>query len=199
MSRAVENSDMGASEPDPESDSGSDSESESESRPDAGPESDVAPDSESAPEPNEVDSESTIPPLDAVDSRWWYWIAAYPVAMLLFVPVVVIGAVLFFVPVFAVGVDPQPGPGAWPFVTLLGLVVGLLVVLVVLAAFALAVVFPVALYFDARAVSEADVGWQPDPLLYGLLGLVQLAVTPLVGFVVAVYYLYQRHGYVGVP
>jgi hypothetical protein len=155
----------------------------------------------SEPEPD-VDhgaSESSLPQLDTVDSRWWYWIAAYPVAMLVSIPIMVVAMLLFIVPAFVVGVEPQPGPGSWGFITLIGVVLGLLMMVVIVAAFALAVLFPVALYFDARAVSEADVDWHPDPLLYGLLGLLQLIVTPLIGFFISIYYLYQRHEHVGVP
>lgn len=149
--------------------------------------------------PNQEASESPLPPLDTVSSRWWYWIAAYPVAMLVSIPIMVLTMLLFIVPTFVVGVEPQPGPGSWGVITLVGVVLGLLVMVVIVAAFALAVLFPVALYFDARAVSKANVDWHPDPLLYGLLGLLQLIVTPLIGFFISIYYLYQRHEHVGFP
>lgn len=143
----------------------------------------------------------TLPPLDAVDSRWWYWIAAYPLAVLLFVPLVVVAALLFVMPFVVVGPDMGPGAGPGPGVAMavIGLVMALLVVAVLVLTFVLLVMFPIALYMDARAVGDADVGWSPDPLLYGLLGLLQLVVTPIIGLVVAVYYLYRRHEHVGVP
>jgi sterol desaturase/sphingolipid hydroxylase (fatty acid hydroxylase superfamily) len=98
----------------------------------------------SEPEPD-VDhgaSESSLPPLDTVDSRWWYWIAAYPVAMLVSIPIMVVAMLLFIVPAFVVGVEPQPGPGSWGFITLIGVVLGLLMMVVIVAAFALAYCSP---------------------------------------------------------
>lgn len=144
-----------------------------------------------------------FPPLDAVDSRWWYWIAAYPIVLLLVIPVAVVGLILFIVPVAVVGPGADPGPGAGAgfgaiLVLVALLVVGLLVIIGLLS-FALIVMLPVALYLDARAVAAADVDWQPDPFLYGLLGILQLFVTPVIGIVVAAYYLYKRHVHVGVP
>lgn len=66
-------------------------------------------------------------------------------------------------------------------------------------AFVLIVMFPIAQYMDARAVTNAGLEWTPDPLLYGLLGLRQLVVTPVIGLVIAVHYLYRRHEHVVVP
>lgn len=137
------------------------------------------------------------PPLDAVDSRWWYWIAAYVVSAVLFVPFVVIAAVAIIVPGIAVG-GGQETAFAGPFVVLVLLFV-LLLFAAVLVVFAVFAVLPIALYMDARQVDKANLRWQPDPIVYGLLGLAQFVVTPLVGFVVAVYYLFRRHEAVGVP
>lgn len=137
------------------------------------------------------------PPLDAVDSRWWYWIVAYLVATVLFVPLVVLAVLAVVAPVFIAG----PGTGST-----IGAPLGLLFVLFALIAFGVAVLalvvavmLPVALYLDARQVARAAVDWNPDPVVYGVLGLLQFLVTPLVGFLVALYYLYRRHEHVGVP
>ena len=65
--------------------------------------------------------------------------------------------------------------------------------------FAVFIMLPVALYMDARQVAQADLDWEPDPTLYGILGLLQFFVTPIVGFFVSLYYLYRRHEHLGVP
>lgn len=131
------------------------------------------------------------PPLDAVDSRWWYWIAAYVGSSVLPI-VILVGA---FVVSGIVGISVQETAFAGPIVVL-GL---LFLVLLIAVALVVSAMLPVALYVDARQVGEADLEWQPDPVLYGLLGLLQFIATPLVGFVVAAYYLFRRHEAVGVP
>lgn len=138
------------------------------------------------------------PPLDAVDSRWWYWIAAYVVVSLLFVPFVIVAGIAVAAPVFVVGPDTGYLIGG-PVALVLGLVAAVLVFGFALLALSVFLLLPVALYVDARHVARADLDWKPDPVLYGVLGLLQLLVTPLVGFFVAVYYLYRRHEHVGVP
>lgn len=144
-------------------------------------------------------SDVEIPPLDVVDSRWWYWIVAYPVVTLLFVPLALILGTIGLAPYIVVSPDPLPQPLLGVAFGLLGLVVGVLLLILVLGSLAVFVMFPVALYMDSRAVSMAEYEWKPDPLLYGILGVVQFIVTPLVGLIVALYYLYQRHEHVGVP
>lgn len=137
------------------------------------------------------------PPLDAVDSRWWYWIVAYLVATVLFVPLVVVAVLAVTAPLLLGGPGTEPVIGA-P----LGLFVVLFALLtfgIAVLAFVVAVMLPVALYLDARQVARATVDWDPDPVVYGVLGLLQFVVTPVVGFVVALYYLYRRHEHVGVP
>lgn len=140
--------------------------------------------------------ERAYPPLDAADSRWWYWIVAYLVTSILFVPFVVVAVLAFLAPVVVVGPGGGPTVGA-PRV--LFLLFTLLVFGFAVLAFGVFVMLPVALYMDARQVARADLDWEPDPLLYGGLGLLQFFVTPVVGLVVALYYLYRRHEEVGVP
>lgn len=148
------------------------------------------------------DSTDDPPPLDVVESRWWYWIAAYPIALLLFVPLVAFIAVVGLVAATSVTVvDGGPSPGAAPTViaVIVGAVLVFLILTVIIVSIALIVLLPIALYMDARAVSEAAVDWQPDPFLYGILGVLQIFITPVIGVIIAVYYLYRRHEHVGVP
>ena len=127
-------------------------------------------------------------PRVGVDSRWWYWIAAVPVYFAL---TLAFGALL--VPVFLLGFAFDAGVAVALFAVVGG-------VFVALPGLALAVLFPVAVYVDARAVSAADVGWNPDPALYGLVALAGVLVTAFtVSVPLALYYLYRRHGAVGVP
>ena len=135
-----------------------------------------------------------------VDSRWWYWILAYPLAAVLSVPVMLFLLAVATAPFLLSGVQgPSPGPATgWVAIAILVIVTGL----VVLLALPLVVVFvllPVALFFDARAVTAAAGEWQPDPYVYGLVALLQFVLSPIVGFVIAVYYLYRRHQAVGIP
>lgn len=139
-----------------------------------------------------------IPPLDAVDSRWWYWIAAYPIVLFLFIPVMMFGVVFLLMPFAFMG--PDPGAPALPvFGVLFALPVMFLLFTVLLVTFAVIVMLPVALYLDARKVAQADLEWQPDPFLYGILGVLQVIATPIIGLIVSIYYLYRRHEHVGVP
>lgn len=147
--------------------------------------------------PDDRDLAATYPALDAVDSRWWYWIAAYLVVAVLFVPFVAVAAFAFLVPTIVVG--PGSGPAVGAPIAVAALLFAFLVFVFVVAAFVVSVLLPVALYMDARRVAQADLDWEPDPVVYGALGLLQFVVTPLVGLVVALYYLYQRHEHVGVP
>ncbi len=151
---------------------------------------------ESSDTPN-IDSE--VPPLDVVDSKWWYLIAAYPIVFFLFVPVFLIGGLLIAIPVIIMGPGIQPARGLVALGAIFGILLAIIIVVMIMLTFALVVTFPIALYLDARAITDADIDWAPDPLLYGLLGVLQLIVTPLIGIIIAIYYLYRRHQTVGVP
>ncbi|MCD2198987.1 hypothetical protein LPA44_03620 [Halobacterium sp. KA-4] len=147
----------------------------------------------------ETDARSDANP----ESGWWYWVAAVPVYY-------VIGTVLGFVvglAAFAFALtgmgtmDPgtmEPGMGL-PMGVGFGFA-GVFVLVFVLAAVGLllSLVFPLAIYYDATAVEDAPGRWNPDPVLYGLLGLAGLVAQPL-QVPLAVYYLYKRHESVGVP
>ncbi|MWG34446.1 hypothetical protein [Halomarina oriensis] len=127
-----------------------------------------------------------------VDSEWWkaialagaFFVFAYVVGLLLFLTV--------FVPA-VIGLGDPAG--------LLGVGFGLaflVFVLLALVGLVLSLLLPVALYFDAQAVTEANVGWRPDPTLFAgvaALGLFVQIVQPAVAF----YYLYKRRQAVGTP
>ncbi len=144
-------------------------------------------------------SDTEIPPLDVVDSRWWYWIVAYPVVTFLFIPLILIFGLIGLAPFVVISPDPQPQPLLGVVFGIVGLIMLLLILVLIFASLAVFVMLPVALYMDARAVSRADYEWKPDPLLYGVLGVLQFLVTPLIGLLVALYYLYRRHEHVGIP
>jgi len=155
--------------------------------------------SETPSEPSADPLERDVPPLDAVDSRWWYWIAAYPVVSLLLFPVLAIVAFATFSTAFVVGSGMEPGPGPGMGFAFVGVAFGFLVFALFLLSLVVFLLLPAALYMDARAVARAGLDWTPDPLVYAVAGLLQFVVTPVVGLVVALYYLYRRHEHVGVP
>ncbi|WP_336035909.1 hypothetical protein [Halobacterium yunchengense] len=134
-------------------------------------------------------------PSAPADSRWWYWVAAVPA----FYVVATVAGFLFGALAFAfalTGAEYGPGIGA-P----VGLgFFGAFVLFAFLAAVGglLSLVFPVAIYLDADAVAETPGDWQPDPELYGVLGLVGVVAQPLQA-PLGVYYLYRRHQSEGVP
>jgi hypothetical protein len=131
-----------------------------------------------------------------VDSNWWYWVAAVPVYYVLATVAGVAFAVLAFGLALtgAAGVGGPPGIGVG--IGFFGaFAVGLLLVGVGLV---VSLVFPLAVYADAEAVAAERGDWQPDPALYGLLGLAGVVAQPL-QVPLAVYYLYKRHESVGRP
>jgi hypothetical protein len=135
-----------------------------------------------------------------VDSNWWYLVAAVP---LYWVASSVAGFAFALVALaFAltgagfgyVGGIPELGAGLGA----LGFVA--VALLLVAVGMALSVAFPVAVYLDAEAINDhhPDGDWEPDPALYGLLGLAGVVVQPL-QVPLAVYYLYKRRESVGRP
>lgn len=122
-----------------------------------------------------------------VDSRWWYWIAAtplYALASMLF------GIFAFFLAMLGMFADVHLTVFVFP----------LLFVVVLLPALVLTFLFPIAIYVDAKAVARSDLGWNPDPALYGLIALAGVILTGFtVSVLLALYYLYQRHTFVGTP
>lgn len=142
--------------------------------------------------------ETSVAREPAVDSRWWYWIAAYPLLSLLVVPLFVVIVLVGIVPFVILGwAEPPMAIGVvWMLILLAG---GGLVVILLMGMLGIFLMLPIALYVDATAVNEADLQWKPDPLLYALVAVLQFFVTPLVGLLVSLYYLYRRHEAVGTP
>lgn len=133
----------------------------------------------------------------SVDSRWWYWILAHPVGFVIGTPLIVLLGLLIAIPVVGLVADSGTAFGAlW---LLLLLLAGVFLTFVILMLMAVFVMLPFALYFDAKAIRDAPVDWNPDPLVYALLGALQFVVTPLVGLIVGSYYVYRRHVELGVP
>lgn len=135
----------------------------------------------------------------SVDSNWWYWVASVPVYWVVAtVAGFAIGLLAFaFALTGAAGFGYMGGmPGAGFGLGAFGFVA--VAVLLAFAGMVVSLVFPVAVYLDAEAVADARRDWQPDPALYGLLGLAGVVAQPL-QVPLAVYYLYKRHESVGRP
>lgn len=134
-------------------------------------------------------------PAASVDSRWWYWIAAVPA---LFAVTLGFGIGAFVLALFGVALDVAGLAGLASFGGFVLFSIGG----AILAGTSLlvAILFPVATYVDARAVEESNLAWRPDPVLYGLAAAAAVIATNFVLSVpLALYYLYKRHGAVGVP
>ena len=127
-------------------------------------------------------------PRAGVDSRWWYWIAAIPLFVVLggLLAILFVGAFLF--DLFLTG-GIATIFGAFVVVPVLGLL-GLV----------LSIMYPIATYIDARAIAESDASWTPSPLLWGLIALATVVGSVFtLSLVVALYYLYKRHVEIGTP
>ena len=135
-----------------------------------------------------------------VRSRWWYWLVADVAVGVVGLLAVYAAAVLVVLAGagFAFG-SPRTTFGL--SVTAL-VVVALPLLALFLAWLIVGVVTPFALYVDAEAVADADLGWDPDPTLYAVAGAVGLFANPAgipLQPAVAAYYLYRRHRHVGTP
>lgn len=157
---------------------------------------------------------------EPVDSQWWYLVAAVPVYYVLASIAGFLVGMAAFVFALTGSAGMMDGMGHAGPEMHTGMMVGgslffLAVLGLVLVGMVLTLVFPVAIYFDAEAVervgprpTEGSSGgkprdgaggdWQPDPALYGLLGLVGIVAQPL-QVALAVYYLYKRHESQGQP
>jgi hypothetical protein len=137
---------------------------------------------------NDTDPLAGLLPHAEVSSRWWYWIAAVP----LYVVVAAVGLVIFFITVLTgVAIDIEFAVvGSWI----------ILIPVVGLSGVIMTVMFPVAIYIDSRAISKSQYQWTPDSRIWGIaaLGTVIGSVFTL-SIAVALYYLYRRHNVVGTP
>lgn len=130
-----------------------------------------------------------------VDSRWWYWVAAVPIYVLIGAIGSILIAILF---IGTIGLDILGGGGAFTgLASILLLIAG---GIYGLAGLALLFLFPIGIYLDAKAIGDLPVEWDPDPILYGgLAALSALFSAFTLSLFVALYYLYKRHGAIGQP
>ena len=143
----------------------------------------------------EADPAMTEADPTVVDSKWWYWVAAVPA----YAAVGLLGGIVAFgLFILSIGIDIAGGMG---LATGTLVVVGTLVaVLYGLAGLVLFVMFPIGIYLDAQAIAEADVEWDPDPVLYGIVAVTTALFSALlVSLVVAIYYLYRRNQVLDTP
>lgn len=129
--------------------------------------------------------------------RWWYLVAAVPIAYV--VPALLAPLVFLFVLTGSLGIVAGGPPELFGAVGGVGF--SLLVVViatVALAAVAVTLLLPVALYKDIELVDRSEVDWHPDRDLYVLMSVAGIFVSGL-SAAVALYYLYRRHQHVGVP
>jgi len=121
----------------------------------------------------------------AVGSRWWYWVAAVPA-------IAGFGGLTFGWVALATTAEFGTALGTDPVefaLSLSALVVGAPLAPVLL-------VFPVATYLDARALTTAGADWRPTPARWAALaGASALTVLGSVPF--ACYYCYRRYRAVG--
>ncbi len=80
-------------------------------------------------------------------------------------------------------------------------ITGILFILLVLTFPVLGVSF----YFDSKTIQKSSSPWNPNPyLFYAFIGILQLGILieeslAIVTMMVSIFYLYQRHRFVGIP
>jgi len=121
----------------------------------------------------------------APDSRWWYWIAAVPASAGLWFLSFLWAALATASEGVATGGDP------------VGVAFGLSLLVGGVPLFVVAVLFPVGVFFDSRALRAAGFEW-PAPGRYALAAVGSLVVPP-VAVAVATHYVYRRRKRAGVP
>jgi hypothetical protein len=120
----------------------------------------------------------------ATDSRWWWWIAGVPAGVAFWA----ITALWLVIATGGSGLLADPVRSGVGMATV-GLGVPLLVI---------AVLFPVAVFFDARELREAGLWEENHRRLAGAAAL-SLLTGPVLSVPLASWYLWQRHRAVGVP
>lgn len=127
-------------------------------------------------------------PAEVRNSRWWYLIAAVPVVQFVVVSVVII---IFYL-VFGLGRTRILGFGeARIAMAMVGLS---------LLTFPIMIALPYALHRDLELVGAyvTPDQWDIEQHHYTIAAVAGI-FAPIIGFGVAVFYLYQRHVHVGVP
>lgn len=120
----------------------------------------------------------------ATASRWWWWIAGVPVGVGFWLLTVV----WLLIATHGTGVGGQPLPAA---VELATLALGLPLLII-------GVLFPIATYYDAKALDTAiQIEFQPSWL--GVAAGVSLLSGPVLSVPLACWYLWRRHMAVGIP
>ena len=133
---------------------------------------------------------------DPIDSRWWYWVAAVPLYVV--VSILAVGIVIASLGV-GVLIDLGGGMGVG---SLLAVLVSIAVIgFVALGGLALLVMFPIGIYLDAKTIANAEaIEWSPDPVLYAIVAVASIVFTVyFLSLAVSIYYLYRRRQAVGQP
>lgn len=117
-------------------------------------------------------------------SRWWWWIAGLPISVAFWALTVLWLAIA----TEGTGLLGDPLISGIRLATV-GLGVPLLVI---------AVLFPVAVYFDATALRHGD-ELAHSPARLGLMAAGTLLTGPLLSVPFACWYLWRRHEIVGIP
>ncbi|WP_231190247.1 hypothetical protein [Haladaptatus sp. DYF46] len=131
---------------------------------------------------------STDPPATIRSSRWWYLIAIIPIIELLMASIA--GATFFLV--FALDQTQILGFNETT--------IAMAMVLLSIVVFLVMILLPYAVYRDLELLEEyvTLTQWRFDRHQF-LIGAVAGVFLPILGFGVALYYLYQRHHHVGIP
>ncbi len=101
-------------------------------------------------------------------SHWWLVIFIQP-----FMAVATLGMTVLF------PIDPRHTP---PSISILVEVFGLVAILLMFGYLLIATLYPIVLFLDARAVRRSTSQWQPNPYLYGGIGLL-IYGNPLLNYV----------------
>lgn len=131
----------------------------------------------------------------AVDSKWWYWVAAVPIYVAVGILAGIVAGLLFLL---GIAVDIGGGMGIATGIVTVGVAVGSIGY--GLVGLALALLFPLGIYTDAVEIEASTARWDPDPVVYLVVAAASVLLTAFaVSAVVALYYLYRRHEAVGTP
>lgn len=121
-------------------------------------------------------------------SSWWYGVALVPILL---------GLVwVSWAGLEVTGFSSPGNSGAFPF--------ALISIALVITTWVTAPVFALCLFLDARAIRSNSLDWEPNHYLYGIIGFVHLgALFSVVVYALTIpaglFYLYQRHQYIGIP